>query len=1085
MICLVIAGIACGLFLIGSIYKEVSLLKAMTLGIISFFFSYVLASGLLFWTGWYSIGKACVFSLLILLAPIVYLVIKEKRIPTYTFSKKEWAIFLLMVSLILPATIEKFEFFGMGQDQGVYQTKALELINGNCNRIYDFKEYNMLETAEQRDGYRASVKQLAGYDLVDERKPTLKNVEGASEVAGVYHGIPTWPSILALFGEMFGISHMQDCQTLFLVLLILEFYFILENLKIKTIFEVPALLILGLSPQMLWVSKSALTEMFLAVIIACFVMLLGENKACIRYFSCIPILIFSFYHVTIYTMIPYFLLIYWGLYLINKEKKYLLSCNVSVVGYAVGFLFMIYISPTYTTNNYVRPLASLRFINDNTLLYVVAAAVFVALFITNILPYMVNSHRTARIRTFIYEKRRVLLIVSVLCLLCIFTIKCIKSAVTMDTIGNLTLISYAAATGLVLLPVGIVLILLVDKASLVGEKAYIVLATFIYVILLYSIFLRFQCAYYFYYGRYLVPYLFAVIMTACYLMNSFKNYYLWVLCFLGGISFAKPDKLVMLEPDDTRISWEVLEDVMTMTEADGAAIVVEDKYVRTLFLPLKSAGADIYNCWDDLTNEIDFLKQFYDKIYYVGQYDIDVDNYTILYRNEYEYSEYNMTDRQAISNYPLGLDKEEQCISLYRYNKDNLLYNICDEDFEGTDFGIIEKDSFAYSDKERTSVICYLCQDDYRVTLSQGPGIPLSELGITNYPIKVFVNDEYLTTLTINGYNNGRKLYFDIPKKMLAKKRNVISFESELWSPSDYGLNDSRQIGFSFATMEFRPIETQLSYDISSDDFNGTGFGSVEQAGFAWVNATESSITCYLDKEDYVVAIEQGPGIPLGDLGRSSLTMEVSINGNYLTTVSIDNNNNGKKLYFEIPKKMIENKINTLSFDCEMWSPADYGASDSRTLGFSFSSMEFRVMEPLLQYDICSENFPGTGFADVEQQLFAWTNNEKSVVTCYLEEKDYQVILKQGAGMPLEDLKLDGYAIEVWVNGNYVTSITIDNDNNGGELLFDIPRTAIRDGKNEIMFVSKLWCPTYYGADDTRQLGFAFSTMEFQEKNIK
>lgn len=947
MIYLVIAGIACGLFLIGSIYKEVSLLKAMTLGIISFFFSYVLASGLLFWTGWYSIGKACVFSLLILLVPIVYLVIKEKRIPTYTFSKKEWAIFLLIVSLILPATIEKFELFGMGQDQGVYQTKALELINGNCNRIYDFKEYNMLETAEQRDGYRASVKQLAGYDLVDEKKPTLKNVEGASEVAGVYHGIPTWPSILALFGEMFGISHMQDCQTLFLVLLILEFYFILENLKIKTIFEVPALLILGLSPQMLWVSKSALTEMFLAVIIACFVMLLGENKACIQYFSCIPILIFSFYHVTIYTLIPYFLLIYWGLYLINKEKKYLLSCNVSVVGYAVGFLFMIYISPTYTTNNYVRPLASLRFINDNTLLYVIAAAVFVALFITNILPYMVNSHRTARIRTFIYEKKRVLLIVSVLCLLCIFTIKCIKSAVTMDTIGNLTLISYAAATGLVLLPVGIVLILLVDKASLVGEKAYIVLATFIYVILLYSIFLRFQCAYYFYYGRYLVPYLFAVIMTACYLMNSFKNYYLWVLCFLGGISFIEPDRLVMSEPDNTRMSWEVLEDIMEMTEADGSAIVVEDKYVRTLFLPLKSAGADIYNCWDDLTNEIEFLKKYYDKIYYVCQNNLDVDNYTIIYRNEYEHSEYNMTDSQAISNYPLGLDKVEQRISLYRYNKDTLLYNICDEDFEGTGFGIIEKDNFAYSNNERTSVICYLCKDDYRVILSQGPGIPLSELGITNYPIKVFVNDEYLTTITINSYNNGRKLFFDIPQKMLAKKRNVISFESE------------------------------------------------------------------------------------------------------------------------------------------MWSPADYGVRDSRTLGFSFSSMEFSVMEPLLKYDIGSENFQGTGFGDVEQQFFAWTNNEKSVVRCYLEEKDYQVILKQGAEIPLENLKLEGYAIEVWVNGNYVTSITIDNDNNGGGLLFDIPRTAIRDGKNEIMFVSKLWCPTDYGADDTRQLGFAFSTMEFQEKNIK
>ena len=122
-----------------------------------------------------------------------------------------------------------------------------------------------------------------------------------------------------------------------------------------------------------------------------------------------------------------------------------------------------------------------------------------------------------------------------------------------------------------------------------------------------------------------------------------------------------------------------------------------------------------------------------------------------------------------------------------------------------------------------------------------------------------------------------------------------------------------------------------------------------------------------------------------------------------------------------------------------------------------------------------------SGFGSIEPKV-AWTNKEKSEITCYVDKKDYQVTLKQGAKVPLKELGFENYKIAISVNNEYLDTVIIDADNNGGELHFFIPKEMLFSGQNSISFTSELWSPVDYGQKDARKLGFGFRTLTFQEK---
>ena len=118
---------------------------------------------------------------------------------------------LLALLIALPLTAAKYGYYGMGQDEGVYETAAIAMICGDNALQKDFEEYQLLETEEDREAFLETISAntaiLGAYNY-DPECFLYSEDEELSDVSYVYHGIATYPAMLALFGMAFGLKNM-------------------------------------------------------------------------------------------------------------------------------------------------------------------------------------------------------------------------------------------------------------------------------------------------------------------------------------------------------------------------------------------------------------------------------------------------------------------------------------------------------------------------------------------------------------------------------------------------------------------------------------------------------------------------------------------------------------------------------------------------------------------------------------------------------------------------------------------------------------------------------------------------------------
>lgn len=118
------------------------------------------------------------------------------RLCQVSWDIREYWIPLLVCAGGLVLVAVKHGFFGMGQDEGVYQTVAVNLMNGITDRQQDFAEYHQIP-AEQQETFAQSIfQQLAGYDTESAGHVSHGFDTSISPVSGIYHGIPPTPPSL-------------------------------------------------------------------------------------------------------------------------------------------------------------------------------------------------------------------------------------------------------------------------------------------------------------------------------------------------------------------------------------------------------------------------------------------------------------------------------------------------------------------------------------------------------------------------------------------------------------------------------------------------------------------------------------------------------------------------------------------------------------------------------------------------------------------------------------------------------------------------------------------------------------------------
>lgn len=576
-------------------------IKRLVLSQIFFWCSYTLVSGLLIWTDCFSVRTAVVGTCAA--AVVIIGVLLWRRAHS---RKKDEQIFQVYMKY-LPITVlcvagvclmgDKFGLYGLSQDEGVYQTTAISYMCSNNDNQKNLMEYELLgeEDRERFSDKLAELKSIAmhGFYRFDETLKPRDIQEKKSEVSGYYHGVGTYPAQLALWGWIFGFEKMMGLQSLFWVLAVLLAYFAIDLFQISRWMKVLLTGIYAALPIMVWTGRSSLTELFLACLVNFFIYELCREKTPNALLMALPIMTFAFFHMSVFSIMPIVCICFAVRYWYRRDNVYLAAGILAVLGYIAGTLYISWSHTEYFYLN-VQMLFSIPFTTQDNVI-----AVMVVLGILGCALFLLLGKIAAKL-----PGRRVLpgkwpLRVGTIALTAAGIFQVVQRLCMADYHGNPTLLSYCANTGLVLLPLCVVLILWFSPGIWMSSRHAVIALLFVYCVLFYSVFLRVETLYHYYGDRYILPYLFLVpVLIAALLEFGWRKkpcQVISLVCAAIAIAYIVPhDSFILDNADDTRMQWDTLLDIADKLEP-GDMVILLDDVMTSSFFPLRDIAG--VNCF--------------------------------------------------------------------------------------------------------------------------------------------------------------------------------------------------------------------------------------------------------------------------------------------------------------------------------------------------------------------------------------------------------------------------------------------------------------------------------------------------------
>lgn len=650
-----VMGVALGTAAAACMYKRKDIVELLVYGSTLFLAVYAIISGLLFWGDWFSIRRALCGVLIAGAVGFAGLVMLGKKRPSYSFDWRHSLPVVLILAILFPAAVPKFGMYGTGQDQGLYQARAIAFICGKNQNVIDFEEYHHLTTEAEKQAYETEVSSvLTGFYPYDKNIQYKNAADYTSKAAGVLHGIPTFSALLALWGSIFGISRMMGIQTLFWMLGTFFVYWILKKMRTRTCFATASAFIFAGSPLILWLSKTSLVELFTAVLMLYLTALFTDREnPQYSWLACIPAAAFAFFHVSVYVMMPLFVLLFCGMYLMLKKGSCIGGGLITLAAYYMGYQMMITVNPVYTYGNYDR--LYIAGVNPDKLTTVVTGAVLGAAVLL-VLVFAVGRKRQG-VHYFSKTVWKIMLRVFAVLSLAGMAYTYLR---TDCPVNFTTLYGYAVSTGIVLLVLILGVFLMRPALFRRNSAEAVLLFLFMYCVMVYSSLFKREIIYYYYYARYIVPYLSFVILLGGYLAGELCDHLAaWqakrqrqkaacgirtgtlsvhragaVLCLLYCIilfAVMTPyNAVIATQQDETEAQWHVLENLSEKIPSGSA--VVMDAVVAAIFkLPVKfMTGADCYPAMQDAWAQLGALRDRYEKVYYLTARDVAQAEQTVL-----------------------------------------------------------------------------------------------------------------------------------------------------------------------------------------------------------------------------------------------------------------------------------------------------------------------------------------------------------------------------------------------------------------------------------------------------------------------
>ena len=603
---------------------KILIIKNIAVGTANYLIAFMVVSLTAFALDKYSLlSSYAIITLLavILLAIICHVKYKTMQALTQIEKVRYLPISLIVIMVIgLLFSFQKFDVYGTEQDQGIYQQNALLMTSGLENKVVTIKEYDMLTNEPDRQLFLQAMNTQAlasvGFYPIrnNDNRGTIK--PGTYPVnSAIFHGLPNLPALLSITGKIFGTEHIMHGLTLpYLIAIILIFIALDLNLGLSKLTCSIVTMLFAVSPIILWTSKASLTEIYLAMIISLFIFYLANKDSNHSWLLFIPVLAFSFFHVSIYTVMPMFVLLFLGLSLYRRDFGAWLSGVLSVMFYGIGYMVMSYCGPQYVFNNY-RHLAGIFnkfglniFRSNSSQFPIVYATVFIVLVIFVWVYYHIFYKKKAVtvIGKYVTE---IINLLAILCM-CALTYRWVSfsnmipenanvfnryhGGGLINTLPNLTIFAYAFGTGFVLLV--IILAQIIRKNErLIQTEALPITFMFLYTVVFISSFLRLETRYYYYYARYTTPYIPVIIVLGGIVIEKIKLDKKVIVAVLSAGIMLPFSGTLAVSKDISRMDFKSYREVVESVQSfEPGSIVLLGNELRQFFYNEISVGSDCY-----------------------------------------------------------------------------------------------------------------------------------------------------------------------------------------------------------------------------------------------------------------------------------------------------------------------------------------------------------------------------------------------------------------------------------------------------------------------------------------------------------
>ncbi len=608
-------GIIAGLLFFLSREKGMSIIEGAVYALSGYVLSYIFSSASLLCFDVFSVKRTTLVCMVLWIVLALVSWIKGNRAAP-VFDIKPFLIPIVVAIIGIPfVMLTPFEYFAMGQDEGVYQTEAIMYIRDHNHKQFNFEEYQVANTEEFKEHVIDYVtpNNILGtfyYNEINmEMILTGENTHSLGPNTLIFHGLHTISAMLAWWGTMFGIRNMVGVNCLMYILSIFWVHLICRRLKIGRIGNAVACVVFMISPLAIWVSKSALTEAGTTLLWLIIIYLLFSEKKNEILLSGVIIGVYGLYHVSIYVYLPLFVFLYIALCLYTANKEYIKAMIVAVSTYFISFVTDLVNATGYTLMNYRKIYKGP--INRENIIWVMTF-VCVLLLVIGVVMLRIKIRKVkfnARVIAWLVRALQVYLMI-------ISVYRIYKDMPPFKFSAYLTIISMAIVTGVVL-PLVIFFSFMFRTDKWTDNKNHLVLLViFVYCIVFYSAYMMPTIPEYYYFARYFAMFIPLICIMGGLCVERLKRPIGIVVGVVTVAILLPPSIFLLNNKDDTRVQWDSLDEIEeTIQFCEPDAIVMQRDMYMLFYYEFKSLGVPVYPIDDDFETEIKCLEDHYDNIY--------------------------------------------------------------------------------------------------------------------------------------------------------------------------------------------------------------------------------------------------------------------------------------------------------------------------------------------------------------------------------------------------------------------------------------------------------------------------------------